>query len=367
MGFNEGFNEGLSYAERQTVVNGGKKSKTENTVGTIHATGDQLPVSNNELYTIKELPGKGLGCFAMTMIPKGTRIILEEPLFTVPSMATDLQSMEMVFLKQLKSLSKMQQHMFFSLHNAHKDKCSPVIGTIKTNAMPFGARGSEGAIFPSAARINHSCKPNSQNTWNRNLERLTIHSFKDIEEGEELTIAYVDGTELYDERQAYFEEAFGFRCQCEVCAVPREESRKRDRRLEEMARLDHVLGDGRRMMSKPEDCIQDAYTLFRILIDEGIAGSRIARVYNDALQISIAHSDQARAKVFAQRAYEGRVLLEGEDSPETMRLKAIADNPAGHGLFGSTKKWEQSVEAIPGDLNKPDFEDWLWKQKSWKA
>ncbi|PGH32795.1 hypothetical protein GX50_04396 [[Emmonsia] crescens] len=362
-----GFNGGFSYEERQMTVNGETEFKNENSMGTIHATGDTLPVSNNELYTIKAIPGRGLGCFAASKIPKGTRIILEEPLFTVPSTATNLQSVEKVFLKELKSLSKEQQHMFFSLHNAHKGRGSPVIGTIKTNAMPFGARGAEGAIFPRAARINHSCKPNSQNTWNRNLERLTIHAFKDIEEDEEITIAYVDGTEIFDARQECFEEAFGFRCECEVCAVPAEESRKRDRRLEEIARLDNVLGDGRRMMSKPEDCLKDAYTLFRMLIEEGIAGSRIARVYNDALQISIAHSDQARARVFAQRAYDGRVLLEGDDSPETMRLKAIAENPSSHGLFEATKAWEQSVKAIPRDLSEADFEDWLWKQKCWKA
>ncbi|OJD18272.1 hypothetical protein AJ78_01711 [Emergomyces pasteurianus Ep9510] len=361
-----GFNENFSYEKQQTVT-GGTKSKKQNSVGTIHATGDDLPVSNNELYTIKAIPGRGLGCFATSKIPRGTRILLEEPLFTVPSMATNLQSVEKSFLKDLKSLSKEQQHMFFSLHNAHKGSCSPVIGTIKTNAMPFGARGAEGAIFPHAARINHSCKPNSQNTWNRNLEKLTIHAFKDIEEGEEITIAYVDGTELFDRRQECFEEGFGFRCDCEVCAVPAEESRRRDRRLEEIARLDNVLGDGRRMMSNPADCLQDAYTLFRMLTDEGITGSRIARVYNDALQICIAHSDQARARVFAQRAYNGRVVLEGEDSPETMRLKAIADNPSSHGLFEATKSWEQSVKAIPKDLSGANFENWLWRQKSWKA
>ncbi|KLJ08562.1 hypothetical protein EMPG_15990 [Blastomyces silverae] len=120
-------------------------------------------------------------------------------------------------------------------------------------------------------------------------------------------------------------------------------------------------------MSKPDACIQDAYTLFRMLVEEGIAGSRIARVYNDALQISIAHSDQARATVFAQRAYEGRILLEGEDSPETMRLKAIVEKPSSHGLFEATKEWEQSVEAIPRDLSEADFEDWLWKRKGWRS
>ncbi|PGG95507.1 hypothetical protein AJ79_10018 [Helicocarpus griseus UAMH5409] len=361
-----GFNEEFSFEERQKTVNGGAKNGSNTHSAKATTTYASLPVSNSELYDIRAIPGKGLGCFATSKIPRGTRIIIEEPLFIVPSMATNLQSAEKSFLQQLRSLNKEQQYQFFSLHNAHKGRCSPVIGIIKTNAMPFGARGAEGAIFPRAARINHSCKPNSQNTWNSNLERLTIQNFKDIEEGEEITIAYVDGTELFDTRQQCFEEAFGFRCDCEVCGVSPEETKERDRRLKEMARLDNLLGDGRRMMSKPDDCIQDAYILYCMLKEEGIAGSRIARVYNDALQISIAHSDEARAKVFAQKAYAGRVLLEGKDSPETMRLKALVEKPSSHGLFGTTKAWAQPAKAIPKDLNKADLQDWLWMQNSWK-
>ncbi|EEH49620.1 uncharacterized protein PADG_05699 [Paracoccidioides brasiliensis Pb18] len=364
-----GLYENFSFEERQQRVT--REAKTSNVShngnGEVQATGTTLPVSNNELYDIKAVPGRGFGCFATAKIPKGTRIILEEPLFTVPSTTENLESVERTILKALKALSKEKQQSFFSLHNAHKGRCSPVTGTIKTNAMPFGARGAEGAIFPQAARINHSCQPNTQNTWNRNLGKLTIQAFKDIDKGEEITIAYVDCTELYDTRQECFENAFGFRCRCEVCAIPAEATKKRDDRLEEIARLDLVLGSGRRLMSKPDDCLQDAYTLFRMLVDEGIAGSRIARVYNDALQITIAHGDRARAKVFAQRAYEGRLLLEGEDSPETMRLKALAENPSSHMWFEATKMWEQPHTAIPKDLGGMDFEDWLWKQKSWKT
>lgn len=358
-----GFDEGYSYAERQKEQT---KANKDHNLETINGTDSNSKKNNDELYAIKLIPGRDLGCVATSKIPKGTRILVESPLFIVPKVTANEQAVDNDLLKELKGLTKEQQHDFFSLHNAHKGKCSPVIGITKTNAIPFGSRGAAGGIFPRAARINHSCRQNSQNSWNHNLGKLTVHAFRDIEEGEEITIAYVDGSECFDARKDILEEAFGFSCECELCSLTVEETKKRDLRLQEMARLDDSLGNGRRIMSKPLDCLRDAYTIFCMLNEEGAIGSRISRVYNDALQISIAHGDQARAKVFAQRAHAYRVILEGEDSPETMRLAALIKKPDSHGLYGSSTTWEQPVKSIPQGLSEADFEDWLWRRNDSK-
>ncbi|EEP78153.1 predicted protein [Uncinocarpus reesii 1704] len=350
----------------QKLIKEQAKGAKNRQVRSIDETTVTVARGNDGPYAIKVIPGRGLGCVATSRISKGTRILAEAPLFTVPKETANLDSVESALLKELKNLTKEQQHDFFSLHNAHKGKCSPVIGITRTNAIPFGSRGSAGGIFPRAARINHSCKQNAQNSWNYNIGKLTIHAFRDIEEGEEITIAYIDGSEYFETRQNTLEEAFGFKCRCEICDISAHETKKRDRRLEEMARLDNSLGNGRRIMSKPLDCLHDAHTLFRMLIEEDMIGSRISRVYNDALQISIAHGDEARAKVFAQRAHAVRVILEGEDSPETIRLKGIIENPSSHGLYGSSTDWAQSVKEIPTGLSESDFDDWLWRQKAWK-
>lgn len=316
---------------------------------------------NGGVYTVRSVPGRGLGCFANSKLVKGTRILDEAPLVTVPKQTTNLQSMEMSLLKQLKSLSRDQQYQFFSLHNAHKGRCSPVIGITKTNAIPFGSSGADGGVFIRAARINHSCHQNAQNVWNRNLNKLTIHAIRDIDEGEEITIAYVDNFEPFETRQDCLEEAFGFKCSCELC-FPVEESKKRDARLQEILRLDSGLGDGKRIMSKPQDCLRDAHTILHLLCGEGVVGSRVARVYNDALQIVVAHSDQARAKVFAQRACAQRLMVEGDDSPETVRLQGISEDPTRSGLYGSSRSWETPPKAIPEGLSDAEFEDWLWRK-----
>jgi hypothetical protein len=40
-------------------------------------------------------------------------------------------------------------------------------------------------------------------------------------------------------------------------------------------------------------------------------------------EMTIAHGDQARASAFAERGYKMRVICEGEDSPETRKLKDL--------------------------------------------
>jgi hypothetical protein len=59
------------------------------------------------------------------------------------------------------------------------------------------------------------------------------------------------------------------------------------------------------------------------------------------LYFTFTSGDEARAKVFAERVYAARTVIEGEDSPETMRLKRLAEHPAEHSLFGMSKRWTQ--------------------------
>jgi hypothetical protein len=61
-----------------------------------------------------------------------------------------------------------------------------------------------------------------------------------------------------------------------------------------------------------------------------MADGRIPRLYSGALQIVIANRDQTRAKIFVEKAYTVRVILKGEDSPESIRLKGLAERFANH-------------------------------------
>ena len=72
----------------------------------------------------------------------------------------------------------------------------------------------------------------------------------------------------------------------------------------------------------------------------------MARLYYNALQIAIVNRDQVRAKVFVERVYTIRVTLKGEDSPDTMKLKGLIENPTGYRLYGILISWKQALRKV---------------------
>jgi hypothetical protein len=117
-------------------------------------------------------------------------------------------------------------------------------------------------------------------------------------------------------------------------------------------------------MGRPDDCLADCHSLFQVLEEEyaGSASALIARLYYDSFQISITHGDQARASVFAQRGYKSRVICEGEDSPETRKMKDLMENPAGHRNFRASMRWKTAKALVPKGPDTDGFEKWLWRQ-----
>lgn len=337
----------------------------------VHEPGTGQPLPDNSvstpptgtLYSIKAVAGKGKGMVATSRIPKGTRILSEAPIFRVPKDVADRQVVERVVAKEIGRLSKDNYQSFFALHNIHGSSCSPALGIARTNALPLGPQAREGGLFLEASRINHSCRPNAQNSWNTNLDRITIHALRDIEQDEEVTITYLADLETYAKRQERLQDSFSFTCACELCSLPLAQRQQRDERLRRITSLDERIGDGLRIISTPVACLRDAHELLRLLGEEGAADSRIPRLYYDAFQVAIANGDQARARVFAQRAHAAWVILEGDDSPNAARMEEYAEKPAAHRLYGTTTKWKQAVTKVPQGLCEQEFEDWLWRKK----
>ncbi|KAF2804535.1 SET domain-containing protein [Mytilinidion resinicola] len=315
------------------------------------------------IFEIKDILGKGKGLVARFNISKGTRILVEKPLLTVRSMPPN--ELEPVLAARLKALSKASQRQFLSLRNNFPGKY-PFSGIVKTNALPCGPGSPVGGVYPTACLINHSCIPNSHHSWNSNVEHETIHAVRPIEAGEEITISY-DRGDPYIVRQAFLNEAFGFDCNCSGCSLPPSELQASNARRILIQGLDDTIGDPFRMMVSPKEVLGDCHSLLQVLEEEygGCATASSARLYYDAFQVSITHGDQARASVFAERAYKARVVCEGEDSPETQRVKSLALKPSEHSSFGlCSTKWKTTREMVPKSLNTAQFEKWLFGEQS---
>jgi len=97
-------------------------------------------------------------------------------------------------------------------------------------AAPEGAPEGSGLwIMPSY--INHSCWPNSVRSFLGDL--LIVRAARDISEGEEITINYIENRAGVQERQKAFYTEWGFNCECTLCQVEVAESQEvQDKRQE---------------------------------------------------------------------------------------------------------------------------------------
>jgi hypothetical protein len=318
---------------------------------------DDATSSIAQFYEIQSIEGKGKGLVALTDIERGKRILCEPPLLTTAYISS-VSQLESTIGSKLKCLSEAQQQEFLSLYNNFPGK-KPFSGIVKTNALPLGSGSTIGGIFPTISRINHSCRPNTQHTWNRSTERETIHAIRDIKKGEEITISYSLGGPSQSRRQ-HLKENFGFDCTCDLCSLTDEALKRSDHRQELIRFFDDAIGDSVSVMESPGSILAYCRELLSLYEMEAITDPRVARVYYDAFQICITHGDRARASVFAQKAYETRLYLEGEDSLDTQKMKSFMTNPADHMSFGFSQRWEQLKEEVPKNVDAQEFDRWLW-------
>ena len=77
-------------------------------------------------------------------------------------------------------------------------------------------------IYAVGCLFNHSCKPNLQVMYaESDDETLYVTALRDIEEGEELCISYIDENMHYYERHQQLFEHYLFTCTCEKCLEDR--------------------------------------------------------------------------------------------------------------------------------------------------
>jgi hypothetical protein len=278
------------------------------------------------------------------------------PVLVVPGDARSLDIIGNAIRKNIEALDDEQRDAFYALHNMHDGKQDIVLDIVHTNALPLGAGAAQGGVFLQAARFNHACNSNAQNSWNPETEHMTIQVNRDVKSGEEICLSCLDGLEKYASQQRLLKARFGFSCTCMICSLPETQRDQSDTRLEEIARLDSIVGDGMSIVTTPLVCLHHLRTMIVCKEKECIADARVARAYYDALQISIAHGDQARAKAFSERAYRERVFLEGDDSPEARRFKRLIERPSIRRLYGTTIKWKQGPDKILQGSSAKSFE-----------
>jgi antitoxin (DNA-binding transcriptional repressor) of toxin-antitoxin stability system len=143
--------------------------------------------------------GKGLGIFAISDIPRGTRVIAEAALVKIGRNRGDARNI----LQAFESLPTSKQNSYLKLHGfacaefrrAAENEMGQSWQTmpeLQRRVFSIFVANAFGDVFLLGFRINHSCIPNIHFAYNSNLEKETFHSVREISAGEELTVTYND-------------------------------------------------------------------------------------------------------------------------------------------------------------------------------
>ncbi|PQE18911.1 SET domain-containing 5 protein [Rutstroemia sp. NJR-2017a BVV2] len=324
------------------------------------ATANGDTSEDTPLWTIKPIPGKGLGVVAARAIAPGTLLFHESPLLTTETLKNPATT-ERDLAQLIRALPKESQRAYLSLHNNYPGQPSPLSNIIRSNAYPLGPSSSVGGVFKDISRINHSCLPTSQHSWNESRKEFVVYAVRELSPGDEITTSYHVGGPS-NERKKELKEWFKFDCTCDLCSLPGPELAKSDERLVRAAKLDQVIGDAKRVMKHPEKALKDCRDLEIIYRQEGIQDQRVGRVYWDAFQICNRHGDLARASEFARKYRERKILGEGEDSKGAIEALVFMKDPKKHESCGGSQKWKSKVSDIPKGKNEDEFEKWLWRE-----
>ena len=264
-------------------------------------------------FEIKPAAGKGLGVFAARDIPRGTRVISEKPLFSVPRDRIRTSDFQDLFQK----LSAEDQGRYLQLAHTY-DPNDPQVRSIFTNNCM--SMGDSSAIFLSVSRIDHSCIPNSHSSFNGNIGELTIHAFKDITEGQEILISYGRPYGTAPQRKQQLLKTYKFDCACPAC-VPRNSSwEKSDERrgnmnkfANEISKWEQMQDIARSSIRKPEVMVA-IEGLIELLKQEGLTHGPLSQAYADAAKWSKRLGRPVQARAWAERWRENDRVCVGLDS-----------------------------------------------------
>lgn len=248
-------------------------------------------------YTILPSPAHGLGLFATTSLKRGQRILAEPPLVTFPSMTS------LCIAPIIAELPLSKKEEFFALSRPDNPEQDEELGWLMgmmEEGVPEGERcglgvkeqvqaqtivwansmstaPSTSAIFPTAARMNHSCIPNVYHSYDSSLDMIAVHAIRDIEMGEEFCTSYI---ELCKGRESRAEGlgGWGVQCRCFACDLSKMRGRQGEERRREMGVLAEILGGrGEGGKGKGEEGLEMAKRMVRLCEEEGVGNMELTR------------------------------------------------------------------------------------------
>lgn len=194
-------------------------------------------------FDIRTLPGRNKGSQALRDIPKGTLILAEEALFSIPNVHDPLTPDIETEIRAQATIHGKEFDKTYSHGRPSKQQAPLKRFMANSYQMDGDAEGpSTQGIFLKASQLNHSCVPNAYFNFNEEVGpqgHLTVHAIHDIRFGQEIVINYRQGdcykTRL--ERKQMLKDVYNFTCTCPACEPNTPFGRRSDGRRSEMQLL----------------------------------------------------------------------------------------------------------------------------------
>ncbi|KAI0139999.1 SET domain-containing protein [Hypoxylon sp. NC0597] len=223
------------------------------------------------MYEIKPSPGKGLGVFATRDIKRAENIMNDAPILCQTFEEEEKADSWYACLKRkFDQLSPENKGKFMSLSyyidtvdeslfsrvreflkgyleigdddeealQLEFESFLKIMAIYLTNTSQMLINYEFGAgVFTDFSRINHSCFPNADWSSDGETELMMVRATRDIAEGEEITITYINELAPLSQRKEHLWRVYGFTCNCAACEGPDQEMHEQ-RRQETLARID---------------------------------------------------------------------------------------------------------------------------------
>ncbi|KAI0202075.1 hypothetical protein F4808DRAFT_459457 [Astrocystis sublimbata] len=284
----------------------------------------------------EHMHGKGIGLLSNRSIAKGEILMVRNP--TLVAQMDALAELEvgvrdMMYEIALSRLPKSSRDAFLAQmgRNIH-DK-------IDTNSFQFFVHGAGEAgrghlgCYPDVARLNHDCRPNVH--YRITNATMTAVASRNIQQGEELTVSYIDVFLPSKERKERI-RTWGFECGCALCRLPKNETAASDKRLHRINQLKADLNNFKEVKVNADTGAE----YVALHEQEGLHG-HLGSAYTRAALNSALFGDEARSKEYALRAGEELSLEKGPESGDARAMRVLAEDPRAHWTWGKRRKVEE--------------------------
>ncbi|TDZ39005.1 SET domain-containing protein 5 [Colletotrichum trifolii] len=278
------------------------------------------------MFAVRQAAGKGLGAFAVKLIPTGRRILADKALLTFTSSngtGSLLQKVHALTTADKSSLLQLSRNPSKSgvlswVESLWLNKTSPgrtalnheILNIFRNNNFNIGDEVQ--ALFPQVARLNHSCVPNAQGNFNKALGAFTVHATRDIKPEEEITISYLDEhLGLRDSRQSALQDGYGFTCGCPACSSATSAAGEA-RRAETAQKLDKFA---ELASQDPDDEFQMMMALLEAYDAEKIRGREVATMYVATARKALDLGKPEQGRDLALKGLRLEEEAVGKDSP----------------------------------------------------